>query len=215
MSLNKTVEYKDKEKVSTRKMVNKIREEAKDSFLPSLKDKMNETTNYILKMFDEKGVEKVSNIQIMSAIAKSSLLNIACGGGTSYSPQEILAGFNLYLEMIEKINEYKVFPPTAEGFCNFVGISAMTFNNWLSDAEKKDAMEYIKSYLTGALATGSLTGELKEISSIYIQKTMGKVEQQTPVIIEHKKETDVDEIRAKIEEIKRNNKVVEATYEEL
>ena len=205
----------DKEKVSSRKMVAKIQEEAKEKYLPSLKEKMEETTNFIVKMFAEKGVEQVSNIQIMGVIAKNSLLNIAVGGGTSYSSQEILAGFNLYLDMINKINEYKVFPPTIEGFCNFIGISATTFNNWLSDADKKDAMEYVKSYLTGALATGSLTGELKEISSIYIQKTMGKVEQTTPVVIEHKRETNIDEIRKKIEEIKRNNMVVEANYEEV
>ena len=205
----------DKEKVSSRKMVAKIQEEAKEKYLPSLKEKMEETTNFIVKMFAEKGVEQVSNIQIMGVIAKNSLLNIAVGGGNSYSSQEILAGFNLYLDMINKINEYKVFPPTIEGFCNFIGISATTFNNWLSDADKKDAMEYVKSYLTGALATGSLTGELKEISSIYIQKTMGKVEQTTPVVIEHKRETNIDEIRKKIEEIKRNNMVVEADYKEV
>lgn len=214
MNKNKSKEV-DKEKVSSRKMVAKIQEEAKEKYLPSLKEKMEETTNFIVKMFAEKGVEQVSNIQIMGVIAKNSLLNIAVGGGTSYSPQEILAGFNLYLDMINKINEYKVFPPTIEGFCNFIGISATTFNNWLADADKKDAMEYVKSYLTGTLATGSLTGELKEISSIYLQKVMGKVEQTTPVVIEHKRETNIDEIRKKIEEIKRNNKVVEADYEEV
>lgn len=210
--MNKYQEYKDKEKVSTRKMVEKIREEAKDNFSLALQEKMIMTTDYITKMFEEKG-QSVSNIQIMGAIAKNSLLNIATGGGNSYSSQEILAGFNLYLEMIEKINEYKTFPPTIESFCNFIGISVSCFNNCLVDPDRKDAMEYIKSYLTGALASGSLVGELKEISSIYIQKTMGKVEQQTPVVIEHRKEADVDEIRKRIEEMKRNN-IKEAEYEE-
>lgn len=203
----------DKQKVSNRKMVAKIKEEAQTQFLPSLQNKMNETVEYITNMFSEKGVDRVSNIQLMSVIAKNSLVNIAVGGGTSYTSQEILAGFNMYLEMIEKINEYKVFPPTIESFCNFMGITTVAFNNWLSDADRKDSVEYVKSYLTGALATGSLTGELKEISSIYIQKTMGKVEQNTPIVIEHKKETDIDDIKNKIAEMKKN-RIIEAEYEE-
>ena len=98
--MNKKTENLDKEKVNTRKMVEKIKDEAKGNFSLALKDKMENVTNYILDMFDKKGTEKVSNIQIMGAIAKNSLLNIAVGGGTSYSSQEILAGFNLYLEYI-------------------------------------------------------------------------------------------------------------------
>ena len=69
------------------------------------------------------------------------------------------------------------------------------------------------SYLTGVLATGSLTGDLKEVSSIYIQKTMGKIEQTAPTIIEHKKVTDVSEIQEQIAALKKD-KIIDAEWEE-
>ena len=115
--------------------------------------------------------------------------------------------------MILKINEIKPFPPTIESFTNFMGISRMEFSNWLVDIDRKSVAEYINSYLTGVLATGSLTGDLKEVSSIYIQKTMGKVEQTAPTIIEHKKTTDVNEIQEQIAMLKKNN-IIDAEWEE-
>ena len=43
---------------------------------------------------------------------------------------------------------------------------------------------------------------------------MGKIEQQAPMIIEHKKVTDVDSIQAQIQALKGNN-VIEADFEEV
>ena len=90
---------------------------------------------------------------------------------------------------------------------------AQEFSKWLVDVDRKAAAEYINSYLTGVLATGSLTGDLKEVSSIYIQKTMGKVEQTAPTIIEHKKVTDVSEIQEQIAALKKG-KIIDAEWEE-
>ena len=194
-------------------LIKKIREDSKEMLLPALKTKMQETTDLIVKTLKDKGEENVNNIQIMSYIARGSLLETMRGGYLSYTSQEIREGFNLYLDMIDKINTIKNFPPTVESFTAFMGISRTTYNNWLVDPDRKEAMDFVHSYLLGVLAVGGLTGETKEISSMFLQKTMGKVEQQTPIVVEHKKTTDIDAINAQLQALK-GNKIIDAEFEE-
>jgi hypothetical protein len=208
---NPKVRQKNHEKkVAQQDLIKSIQKESKDKLLPELKSKMEETTKLITDLIKEKDI---NNIQIMSLISKGSLRETALGGNMEYTSQEIRAGFDLYLDMILKINEIKPFPPTIESFTNFMGVSRTEFSKWLVDIDRKSVAEYINSYLTGILATGSLTGDLKEVSSIYIQKTMGKVEQTAPTVIEHKKITDVSEIQEQIAMLKKD-KVIDADWEE-
>lgn len=209
-SFNKT---RDKNEMEKQELIKKIQEDSKDMLLPTLKTKMLETTDLIVKVLKDKGEENINNIQIMSYIARGSLLETMRGGTLLYTPQEIREGFNLYLDMIDKINQIKKFPPTVESFTAFMGISRVTYNNWLSDPDRKDVMDFIHSYLLGVLAVGGLTGETKEITSMFLQKTMGKVEQQTPIVVEHKKTTDIDAINAQLQALK-GNKIIDAEYEE-
>lgn len=208
---NPKVRQKNHEKkVAQQNLIKSIQKESKDKLLPELKSKMEETTKLITDLIKEKDI---NNIQIMSLISKGSLRETALGGNMEYTSQEIRAGFDLYLDMILKINEIKPFPPTIESFTNFMGVSRTEFSKWLVDIDRKSVAEYINSYLTGILATGSLTGDLKEVSSIYIQKTMGKVEQTAPTVIEHKKVTDVSEIQEQIAMLKKD-KAIDAEWEE-
>jgi hypothetical protein len=208
---NPKIRQKNHEKkVAQQDLIKSIQKESKDKLLPELKSKMEETTKLITDLIKEKDI---NNIQIMSLISKGSLRETALGGNMEYTSQEIRAGFDLYLDMILKINEIKPFPPTIESFTNFMGVSRTEFSKWLVDIDRKSVAEYINSYLTGILATGSLTGDLKEVSSIYIQKTMGKVEQTAPTVIEHKKVTDVSEIQEQIAMLKKD-KVIDADWEE-
>ena len=209
--VNSTKKNKDEKEIATQKMIQEIKEESKEMLLPNLKQKMEETTNLILNLLNKN--KDLNNIQIMSYIAKGSLLETALGRGVSYTPQEISIGFDLYLDMINKINEIKDFPPTVESFASFMGISRETYNNWLIDSERKDVMNFIHSYLLGVLATSSLTGEMKEISSIYLQKAMGKTEQVQPIVMEYKKTLDIDEIKEKLNHLKKD-KIIEAKYED-
>ena len=201
----------DREEVSKQRAIKKLQEEARKLLLPTLQEKVKELTDLILNKIEVN--KNTSNIQIMSMIAKASTLDNLYAGNISYTPQELRIGFDLYLEMINKINDVKQFPPTVESFATFMGISRTTYNNYLVDPEKRETMEYIHSYLLGVLYTGTLTGELKEISGIYNQKVMGKIEQTAPVIVEHKKVENIDDIKAKLESLKKEN-IIEATYEE-
>ena len=214
LKIKKTIrENKEKKIQEQEQLVNRIREESKEKLMPTLKEKTNELTNYIVELLKNKGEEKVNNIQIMSLIAQRSMLEVANVGNVTYTPQEIMLGFNLYLEMINKINEIKKFPPTVESFSIFMGISRTTYNNWLVDPDKREVMDYIHSYLLGVLATGGLMGEVREISAMYLQKTMGKVEAQQPIVVKHEKATDVDDINRQLEALKRDN-VIDAEWVE-
>lgn len=213
--LNKSSETIAKKKDDTQKLVKQIQDESKEKLLPMLQEKSQELTNYIVDLLHEKGEENVNNTQILSLIARKSLSEIAMNTSRiSYTPQEIVMGFNLYLDMINKINAIKKYPPTVESFSMFMGISRNTYNNWLVDSEKKDIMDYIHSYLLGVLATGGLTGEVKEISAMYQQKVMGKVEAQTPIVVKHEKTADIDEINAQLEALK-GKKIIDAEYDEV
>lgn len=206
-------ENREKKIQQQEQLVNQIREESKEMLLPTLKEKTTELTNYIVDLLKGKGAEKVNNIQIMSLIAQRSMLEVANVGNIAYTPQEIMLGFNLYLDMINKINETKKFAPTVESFSIFMGISRTTYNNWLVDPDKREVMDYIHSYLLGVLATGGLMGEVREISAMYLQKTMGKVEAQQPIVVKHEKATDVDGINRQLEALKRDN-IIDAEFVE-
>ena len=200
----------DMKEMEKQKLIQEIKEETKSMLLPNLKEKMQNITNEIVGILKEKNL---NNIQIMSLIAKGSLLENTLGRSVGYTPQELSIGFDLYLDMINKINEIKPFPPTVESFANFMGISRSTYNDYLIDTDRKDIMNYIHSYLLGVLATSSLTGETKEISSIYLQKSMGKVEQVQPIIVEHKKMANIDDINRRLADLSKDN-IIDAEFTE-
>ena len=203
-----TIENNDKKEIAKQELIKELQEKTKEMLLPNLKEKMKETTDKIIGILNKKDI---SNIQIMSLIAKGSLLENILGGNISYTSQELKIGFDLYLDMINKINEIKSFPPTVESFANFMGISRDTYNNYLIDPDRREVMNFIHSYLLGVLATSTLTGEVKEISGIYLQKAMGKVEQVQPIVVEHKKSTDIEDINKRLEQLK---PIIEADYNE-
>ena len=209
-TFNKNRDMKELEK---QKIINKIRESSKDLLLPTMKEKTKELADNIISILNEKGEKNVNNIQIMSLIAKRSMLETINASNIAFTPQEILIGFNLYLDMINKINEIKVFPPTVESFAIFLGISRSTYNNWLVDSDKKETMDYIHSYLLGVLSTGGLTGEVREISAMYQQKVMGKIEAQNPIMVKHEVKVDEYEIKKQLDALKKNN-IIEGEYEE-
>lgn len=198
---------KDKEKI-----VNEIQIKAHDELLPNMRNKMLEVSKYIEEKISN-NKEELNSSQIMTLIAKRSLSEIASGTTVTYTPQEISVGFNYYLDMINKINDIKKFPPTIESFCVFMGITVVTYNNWLVNAEKKEIMDYIHSYLMGAINTSTLNREVDTIAGIYTTKTMGKIEKQAPVVVEHKKSANFDDISKQLEALKKDN-IIDAEWEE-
>ena len=65
----------------------------------------------------------------------------------------------------------------------------------------------------GNILTSAQIGQLEKITSIFVSKAQhGLVEATTPIVIEHKKEQNIDAIKKRIAEI--NGEVFEASYEE-
>ena len=62
------------------------------------------------------------SIILTIVIAIVAVAVLTAGGYISYTAQEIKIAFNLYLQMINRINEIKPFPPTIESFTSFICI---------------------------------------------------------------------------------------------
>lgn len=204
---------KDKKITEKNKLINEIQIETKETLLPAIQKKMNDVVDFVVNTIGEKEGNMNSN-QIMSLLARKSLSEIAMSSyNVSYTPQEIAVAFNIYLDMIDKINQVKKFPPTIHSFTTLLGITSETFENWKVDPEKREIANYINSYFIGAINTSTLIKEVEVIAGIYTTKTMGLIEKQAPVVVEHKKTTDVDDIQRQLEALKRDN-VIEAEYED-
>ena len=209
----KNLENKTEKDLKKEKLVKKIKNETKEQLLPAIQTKMKDVVNYVVDILREEKI--LSSNQIMSILARKSLNEMAMGMyQVSYTPTEIAIAFNIYLDMIDKINQITNFPPTIHSFTTLLGITPQTFYNWLSDPEKKEIASYIKAYFIGAINTATLTKQVETIAGIYTTKTMGLIEEQQPIVIEHKKETNIDKINAQLNALKKDGKIIDAEFEE-
>lgn len=154
--------------------------------------------------------------KILPIIANRSITDISLAGNQTYTPQELAIAFNIYVDMINKINDYVKMPPSKNSFCLLLGISTATYNDYLADQDKANIMNIIETYITGAIITSAETGELREISSIFNLKSQhGYVEAQAPIVVKHENEVSISDIQAQLLELKTGKgKVKEAKYTE-
>ena len=140
--------------------------------------------------------------------------DIACIQNKSYTSYELGEALNIYIDMIAEINKICKFPPSKGSFCALLGITRKTYDNYLCDPEKVDVMGLIDDYITTTALTSAQLRELDSITTMFSLKAQhGFVEAQAPMVIEHKKTTDIDTINAQLEALK-GNKIIEADYEE-
>ena len=199
-------------KVQEQEIVKEIQEQTKEMLLPAIKEKSEEVAKYIEETC--KNDRGLTSTQILPLIAKRSISDIATAGSKTYTAQELGIAFNFYIDMIEKINKYTKFPASKGTFCMLLGISTVTYNNYLQDPEKCEIMRIIDDYITNSILTSAQLGELREITSMFSLKAQhGFVEAQAPTVIEYKKKVDVDDIQAQLAEMKKG-KIIDANYEE-
>lgn len=202
----------DKDATIRSQIMQELRDKSKDVLLPEMRNKVEELSKYIEQRL-EKGQAGLTSAQIMPLLARRSLLENAFAGNISYTAQEMAIGFDLYIQALQKINEYTKFPPSKQSFCLFMGISSSTYTNYLQDTEKCEIMRIIDDYITSNKIISAQLGEIREISSIFELKSQHHwVEAQAPVVIQHEKKESIEDIQAKIASIK--GKVIEADYEE-
>lgn len=204
---------RDKEEMKKQEIAKKIQQETKNILLPTVKNKMEQVSKLISdKLSNNNGL---TASQILPLITRRSTSDIATIQNKSYTAYELGEALNVYMDMIAKINQVCKFPPSKGTFCALLGISRKTYDNYMVDPEKVDIMGIIDDYITTSVLTSAQLGELREISSMFTLKTQhGFIEAQAPMVIEHKKTTDIEAINAQLEALK-GNKIIEAEYEEI
>lgn len=207
------IENKDKKEMQKQELVKKIQEETKDLLLPAIHEKMETVAKVIRDSINDSNGLTIS--QILPLITRRSINDIASIQNKSYTPYELGEALNIYMDMVATINKVCKFPPSKGSFCALLGISRTTYDNYMVDPDRRDIMGIIDDYITTSVLTSAQLGELREISSMFTLKTQhGFVEAKTPIVIEHKKTTDFDEINAQLEALKKDN-IIEAEYEEV
>ena len=172
-------------------IVKQIQKETRDMLLPNIYKKMNEVAKYIEEKVSKSHGLTIS--QILPLISKRSVEDIVAIQNKGYTPEELAEAFNIYVDMIEKINEVCKFPPNKGTFCSLLGISKVTYDSYMCDPDKVDIMGIIDNYISTSVVTSAQLGELREISSIFTLKSQhGYMEAKAPVVIEHKQEANID-----------------------
>ena len=204
---------RDKNKVLHRELANTMFEEAKKELIPLMQNKINEIAK---KMEELVGKDKgLITTQIELIIGNRSLYEIASGTiQKSFTPEELMIGLEMYRQVIAKVNEKVVYPPSIFTFCSFIGITSTTYNNYKSDPDRAEVIQMIEDYISGIQFTSAQIGKIKEITTIFGMKAIhGFYENPTPVIIKNDIKLDIDEIQSQLKALNKG-KAIEVEYEE-
>ena len=177
---------------------NQIMEEYKNNLPQELEKRLNEITTQISA---QKEVQGLSSIEINETLRPHNLI----GSNPKYSSDELRIIFNYYREALIAINRKYKYPPSKENFCAFAGMSTATYNKYLlsPNEEMQELMLMIDDYIRENMLTSAQIGETKEITTMFRGKTAhGMVEAQSPIVIEHRSETDISQINKMIEMVK-------------
>lgn len=156
-----------------------------------------------------------SIIQLKTMISEKNLV----GASPKYSNTELAILFNYYKEFIQEINKKTKYLPSKQNFCSFIGISTRIFDMYKQsdDAERREIIQQIEDYITDIMLTSAQNGEVKEISTMFRTKAEhGYVEASAPIVIEHKSDVNIDDIKKQIEAVNkgRSLKTIELTQDE-
>lgn len=202
---------KDEKVLQRQELIKDIQNSTKESLMMSIQKKANDVSQELENVL--KNSSGLTSTQIFNLITNRSTASIDVISKKSYTPEELVIAFQIYKNMIAKINEKVSFPPNKTTFCQLLGISTTTYSNYRQNPDKMEIMQIIDDYIVGNILTSAQVGQLEKISSIFATKSQhGLVEASTPIVIEHKKPQDIDEIKRKMAEIKEN--AIEAQYEE-
>ena len=84
-------------------------------------------------------------------------------------------------------------------------MSTATYNKYLMSADEnmQELMLMIDDYIRENMLTSAQLGQTREITTIFRgRSTMCMVEAQSPIVVEHRSETDMSQINKMIEAVK-------------
>lgn len=201
------MDIKEKEKQLASVKVELVKKEYQDNLEGKMEEKLNDL---IYKLQHTEG--GFSTIELKTLLAQKNVIGLS----PKYSNVELSILFDYYRQFIEQINKYQNYLPTKKNFCSFIGISSSTYNHYIQsdDEERREIMQKIDDYITDLNLTAAQNGDIKEVTTIFRSKAEhGMIEAQAPVVIEHKTETSIENIRKQIEAINkgRSLKAIELT----
>lgn len=177
---------------------NQIMEEYKHNLPQELKKRLDIISTNIMC---QEEVQGLSSIEINEILRPHNLI----GANPKYSVDQLKIVFDYYREALITINKRYKYPPSKENFCAFAGMSTSTYNKYLTlpNEEMQELMIMIDDYIRENMLTSAQIGEIKEITTMFRGKTAhGMVEASSPIVVEHRSETDMLQINKMIEAVK-------------
>lgn len=212
-AINKKKEKIDSKKVLNREIANKMMEQSKKELIPYMQNKVREISEKIQEVLKKDNGLITTQIELL--IGNRNISELASGGiSKSFSSEELMIALEMYRQVIAKINEKIIYPPSIFTFCSFIGISTVTYNSYKSDPDRAEVIQMIEDYIAGIQFTSSQIGKLKEITTIYGMKAIhGYYENPTPITIKNDITLDIDEIQNQIKALNKG-RAIDVEYEE-
>ena len=212
-AINKKKEKIDSKKVLNREIANKMMEQSKKELIPYMQNKVKEISEKIQEVLKKDNGLITTQIELL--IGNRNISELASGGiSKSFSSEELMIALEMYRQVIAKINEKIIYPPSIFTFCSFIGISTVTYNSYKSDPDRAEVIQMIEDYIAGIQFTSSQIGKLKEITTIYGMKAIhGYYENPTPITIKNDITLDIDEIQNQIKALNKG-RAIDVEYEE-
>lgn len=212
-AINKKKEKIDSKKVLNREIANRMMEQSKKELIPYMQNKVKEISEKIQEVLKKDNGLITTQIELL--IGNRNISELASGGiSKSFSSEELMIALEMYRQVIAKINEKIIYPPSIFTFCSFIGISTVTYNSYKSDPDRAEVIQMIEDYIAGIQFTSSQIGKLKEITTIYGMKAIhGYYENPTPITIKNDITLDIDEIQNQIKALNKG-RAIDVEYEE-
>lgn len=191
---------------------NQIMEEYKNKLPQELEKRLDVIATQISI---QEEVQGLSSIEINEILRPHNLI----GSNPKYSTDQLRIIFDYYREALIIINRKYKYPPSKENFCAFAGMSTSTYNKYLTspNEDMQELMLMIDDYIRENMLTSAQIGETKEITTMFRGKTAhGMVEASSPVVVEHRTETDLTKIQQMIQRVQKGKslKTIELTKKE-
>lgn len=163
----------------------------------------------------QKEVQGLSSIEINEMLRPHNVI----GSNPKYSADQLRIIFDYYREALVMVNKKFKYPPSKENFCAFAGMSTVTYNKYLQspNEDMQELMLMIDDYIRENMLTSAQIGETREVTTIFRGKTAhGMVEASSPVVVEHRTETDLTKIQQMIQRVQEGKslKTIELTKKE-
>ena len=107
------------------------------------------------------------------------------GIAPQYSASELDVILDYFKQCIKEMNEYELFPPTKEQFCNLCGMSTEMFTQYKngSSPEIREVLLRVEDYIANYLNISGLTRKTDTVTGIFIQKSsLGRKEATEPTV---------------------------------